>query len=63
MWWAQEQYTIKKYTSKKKESSDENWEHEEINLLPLNSSYKPIVIPNSEEGEFMVVAEFVKVLS
>jgi len=56
------QYTIKKYTSKKKESTDETWEHEEINLLPLNPSYKPIVIPNSEEGEFMVVAEFIKAL-
>ena len=56
------QYSIKKYTSKKKESPDETWEHEEINLLPLNPSYKPIVIPNLEEGEFMVVAEFIKVL-
>jgi len=56
------QYTIKKYISKKKESPDETWEHEEINLLPLNPSYKPIIIPNSEEGEFMVVAEFIKTL-
>jgi len=55
-------YTVKKYTSKKRQGEDETWVHEEINLLPLNPSYKPIVIPNSEEGEFMVVAEFIKVL-
>jgi len=55
-------YTIKKYTSKKKYADDETWEHEEITLLPLNPDYNPIPIPNSEEGEFMVIAEFIEVL-
>ena len=55
-------YTVKKYTSKKKVNEDETWEHEEIKLLPTNPAYQPIVIPNSEEGEFMVVAEFVRVV-
>ena len=55
-------YTVKKYTSKKKVNADESWEHEEIKLLPLNPAYSPIIIPNSEEGEFMVVAEFVRVV-
>jgi len=55
-------YTVKKYTSKKRQGEDDTFVHEEINLLPLNPSYKPIVIPNSEEGEFMVVAEFIKVI-
>ncbi len=55
-------YTVKKYTSKKKYSSDETWEHDEINLLPLNPEYAPIVIPNSNDGEFMVIAEFVTIL-
>jgi len=55
-------YTIKKYTSKKKVLEDGSWEHEEITLLPLNPDYKPVNIPNSEEGEFMVIAEFDSVL-
>jgi DUF2075 family protein len=55
-------YTVKKYTSRKKISEDGSWEHEAITLLPLNPNYKPLDIPNSEEGEFMVIAEFIKVL-
>ena len=55
-------YTVKKYMSKKKYSSDGTWEHEEITLLPLNSAYSPITIPNADEGEFMVIAEFITVL-
>jgi DUF2075 family protein/phage repressor protein C with HTH and peptisase S24 domain len=55
-------YTVKKYTSKKKFTPDETWEHDEITLLPLNPDYAPIVIPNTSEGEFMVIAEFVSVL-
>jgi hypothetical protein len=54
-------YTVKKYTSKK-QITDDSWEHEEITLLPLNKKYEPIKIPNSEEGEFMVIAEFIDVL-
>jgi len=53
-------YTVKKYTSKKKEAPDETWEHEEITLIPLNPAFEPIRIPNSEEGGFIVVAEFIK---
>jgi DUF2075 family protein/phage repressor protein C with HTH and peptisase S24 domain len=55
-------YIVKKYTSKKRHSKDGTWEHEEIALLPLNPDYEPIIIPNADDGEFMVVAEFVKVL-
>lgn len=55
-------YTVKKYTSKKVYSDDGSWEHESITLLPLNPAYEPIHIPNSEQGEFMVIAEFIKVL-
>lgn len=55
-------YTVKKYTSKKKYASDGTWEHDEIKLLPLNPVYTPIVIPNSDDGEFMVIAEFLTVL-
>jgi hypothetical protein len=56
-------YTVKKYTSKKKFSDDGTWQHEEITLLPLNNEYESIKIPNSEEGEFMVIAEFISVLN
>ncbi len=55
-------YTVKKYTSKKKVFDDGSWKHEEITLLSLNPDYDPISIPNSEEGEFMVIAEFDSVL-
>lgn len=52
-------YTVKKYTSKKKYAPDGAWQHEEIILQPLNPTYSPIVIPNAEDEEFMVVAEVV----
>lgn len=55
-------YTVKKYTSRKKINRDETWEHEQITLLPINPDYNPIVISNPEDGNFMVIAEFVKVL-
>ncbi|MBN1363197.1 MAG: DUF2075 domain-containing protein [Syntrophaceae bacterium] len=55
-------YTVKKYTSKKRVYEDESWGHESITLLPLNPAYAPINISDSEEGEFMVIAEFICVL-
>ena len=55
-------YTVKKYTSKKQYHDDGTWSHEVIELLPLNPEYAPILILNSEEGEFMVVAEFIGVV-
>ncbi len=55
-------YTVKKYSSKKRYATDETWEHDEITLLPLNPDYPPITIPNTSEGEFMVIAEFISIL-
>jgi hypothetical protein len=55
-------YAVKKYTSKKKYGNDGTWQHDEIALLPLNPKYEPIMIPDSEEGEFIVIAEFITVL-
>ena len=55
-------YTVKKYTSKKRATQNGSWEHEEIALMPLNPNYKPIIISNADEGEFMVIAEFIAVL-
>jgi len=56
------EYTVKKYTSNKKYAPDGTWEHDEITLLPLNPAYAPIIIPNTSEGEFIVIAEFVAVI-
>ena len=56
-------YTVKKYVSKKKYESEDSFQHEEITLLPINPLFKPINIPSSNDGEFMVIAEFIKVLS
>jgi uncharacterized protein len=55
-------YAVKKYTSKKRYAEDGTWQHEEIVLEPLNKSYEPILIVNPDEGEFNVIAEFLKVL-
>ncbi len=56
-------YTVKKYSSKKTSKDDgDAWEHEEIILSPLNGDYEPMVIKNSEEGDFKVIAEFITVL-
>jgi phage repressor protein C with HTH and peptisase S24 domain len=50
-------YTVKKYSSRKKYSTDGTWTHEEIILLPLNPNYSPLTIMDSDEGEFMVIAQ------
>ena len=52
-------YTIKRYTSGKKQRADETWEHEWIRLEPLNPEYEPWFL---EPDQFRVVAEFVRVL-
>jgi hypothetical protein len=52
-------FTVKKYMSEKKYKADGSWEHEVIQLLPINPAYIPIVIPDSNDGEFRVIAEFV----
>lgn len=55
-------YTVKRYSSVKKESEDGSWEHEAITLQPLNNDYAPIKIPNAEDGDFKIIAEFVSLL-
>ena len=56
-------YSIKKYTSKKQFNQDGTWQHEQIILQPLNPDYLAITIKNAEEGEFMVIGEFVAILN
>lgn len=52
-------YSIKKYKSKKKFDEDGSWSHEQIILEPLNNEFKPIIIDNADEGEFIVIAELI----
>lgn len=55
-------YTVKKYSSIKRFNEDETWSHEEIVLNSLNPEYDPIIILSIEDGDFMVIGEFVEVL-
>jgi phage repressor protein C with HTH and peptisase S24 domain len=52
-------YTIKKYTSKKVQSSDTEWEHAAVRLEPLNPEFEGFEL---KEGEARVIAEFIQVL-
>lgn len=52
-------YTIKKYTSKKVQSGEEEWEHAAVRLEPLNPEFEGFEL---KEGEARVIAEFVQVL-
>lgn len=54
-------FSIKKYSSTYKiDPLTEEWAHESIQLMPLNPSYTPIVL--SESDEFQVVGEFLGVI-
>lgn len=56
-------YTIKEYSSKKTTTED-NWKHEEITLLPKsNLPYDPIVLRDERTVELKVIGIFVKVLN
>lgn len=55
-------YTVKKYASRKRFNPDGTWQHEEIQLEPLNPKYKPIVLEQNEEGSIKVIAEFISVV-
>jgi DUF2075 family protein len=55
-------FTVKRYKSEKRPSSDGGWQHERITLEPLNSDYRPIVLAPEAEGDVVVVAELIRVL-
>jgi len=55
-------YTVKTYRSKKIAGDDSDWRHESISLLPANSEYHEIVIPQEDAGDFNIVAFFLEVL-
>jgi len=52
-------FTVKRYTSRKKETGEDEWHHEQIRLEPLNPEFEPWDV--DPEG-FAVVAEWVRVL-
>ena len=52
-------YTVKRYTSVKKETGEDTWEHAAIRLEPLNPDFDSFDL---EEGQCRVLAEFVRVL-
>jgi phage repressor protein C with HTH and peptisase S24 domain len=52
-------YTVKRYTSVKRQTSEDEWEHERIRLEPLNPEFEPWDV---EPRDFAVVAEWLRVL-
>lgn len=52
-------YTIKKYTSKKRRTGDDEWEHAGVRLEPLNKEFEGFDL---KEGEARVIAELLQVL-
>ncbi len=58
-------YTVKVYESEKSATDDGGWQHSVVRLKPDSNdpTFEPIVIKNSEEGEFRIVAELVEVVS
>jgi phage repressor protein C with HTH and peptisase S24 domain len=52
-------YTVKRYTSQKIQTGDEEWRHERIRLEPLNPEFEAW---DAEPQDFAVVAEWLRVL-
>jgi phage repressor protein C with HTH and peptisase S24 domain len=52
-------YTVKRYTSRKVYSSEDEWQHERIRLEPLNPEFEPWDV---EPQDFAVVAEWIRVI-
>lgn len=51
-------FTVKKYHSAKSVTED-GWKHEQIEFLPLNPDYDPIIVAPHEGPEMVVVGEWV----
>ena len=51
-------FTVKKYHSANTVSEDA-WQHDRIELLPLNRDYSPIIVTPHEAPEMVVVGEWV----
>ena len=55
-------YSIKEYSSVKSYDELGNWQHEKIELIPLNKDYNPIIINVEDAEDFSVIGEFVGVI-
>jgi SOS-response transcriptional repressor LexA len=55
-------FTVKRYSSEKREAGEGEWRHTRIVLSPLNHDYTPIIIADNAAEEFGIVAEFIAVL-
>jgi SOS-response transcriptional repressor LexA len=56
-------FTVKRYRSEKAGDGEGGWRHEQITLDPINPEYQPIVLRPRSEGDVVVVAELVDVLT
>ena len=56
-------YSIKEYSSTKSFDEFGNWQHEKIELIPLNKDYSPIIINSEDAEEFRVIGEFVGIIN
>jgi len=56
-------FTVKRYTSRKTQVSEDEWQHEAIRLEPLNPDFEAFELaPDVFESRYRVIAEFVQVL-
>ena len=55
-------YTVKRYKSEKESDGLGSWRHTEVQLIPENPEFSPIVLREVREDEVCVVAELVEVL-
>lgn len=55
-------YSIKVYHSKKTYDEFGDWQHESIELWPLNPAYDRIVLSADDSEEFAIIGEFIEVV-
>ena len=55
-------YAIKQYTSEKHYNDDGTWQHSSIVLKPINPSYSPIILDESESEDFRIIGEYLGVV-
>ena len=55
-------YSIKEYHSQKKYNEFGEWEHESIELHPLNRAYHRIELSADDIEDFCIIGEFIKVV-
>ena len=57
-------FTVKRYTSTKRQTGEDDWSHERIRLEPLNPEFPAFDLdPEEFEGKYKVIGEFVRVLN